>query len=715
MNIPTKHCPQCGTSAASAALFCAQCGSQFAPPASEPSSYVCEECDTVLPGGSRFCPGCGMAFDTPVPMSEPQPPSPGFRPQTPRPNPIPVTLHQSQPVPVAVQLKMPSFSHANGPKVNYGWINESWALFQQKPDVWILATLAQYLPFALLYGGALFFGVLLSGGNVLATPDTDPSASEGMRVGLRLGMILAVIPAFFLSCRLNYATCMMANKQVRGEGISFSDVFKGGLGMWPLFWLGIVWNILFIVSAIFFYLPALVFTGLTLPCAALAAEGIGPVSALQRSIAAMKNDWLNATGVVILFLLIMLLSAVPCGLGLLITYPMANLLVSLACRDMIGLPSVSDASFSTTQSFAPLPLAENPAISESQLSTLSRKPALHAIKANKTYIVVAGSVLAAAFLALGFGMIRSAHSQSDMPNTESVRSTSSLETTPANVANSTSLVPGDRTPTSDPPAVEGDDTSRNDGAASPPSQSLDTNDLVPEASDNSKHTEVNADDVMSAYAPPASGLSDLPLSIYTLQNEVVTRDDLKNLSLRALSISHNTIYALHGNVFSRQEIQGYFNAQSWYHPDPRFSESRLSPTEATNAQAIRAAERRQFGYGKKTFDEQGRFYQQDRDPVTEVAAPESGLSDSLLSMDSLQNHIITDEDLSDKSLAALSISYNAIYAAHGYIFKRASLAQAFGRAAWYHPNPAFRESDLTVTERANLQAIRSYERSRFGY
>ena len=655
-----------------------------------------------------------MAFDTPVPVSEPEPSSPGFRPQAPQPNPIPVTLHQPQPVPVSVQLKMPSFSHAKGPKVNYGWIGESWALFQRKPDVWILATLAQYLPFVLLYGVALLFGVLGSGGNISATPYTDPRASEGMSGGLAFGMVVAFIPAFVLSCRLNYATFMMANKQVRGESITFSDIFRSGSGIWPVFWLGVIWSILFFVSALLLYLPALIFAGLTLPCAALAAEGVGPTQALQRGIAAMKTDWLNAAGVVLLLLLVTLVSAIPCGLGLLVTYPMANLLVSLACRDMIGLPNAPDDNPLVSQSFASASIAEPPAIGEGQSSAFSNQTATGGMQTTKTQIVVVGCILAAVFLVAGFGLIRLAHPQSAVPNMETATSNASLASVAPPVP-----VPADASPMPDPPAVQDDNSPGSDGpssneAVAPSPQAADVPDPAPKVSSNIDHSVASADDTMTAYAPQGSGLSDVPLSTDMLQNEVVTSDDLKNLSLRALSISHNSIYALHGYIFSRPAIKAYFNAQNWYHPDPGFSPSMLTSTEQQNVQAIRAAERTNFNYGRNSFDEQGRTYEQ-RDPLRETAAPGSGLDDTLLDLNTLQSTVITNQDLTDKSLAALSISYNAIYAAHGYMFKKASLQRLFNHAAWYHPNPAFRESDLTSMERANLQTIRSYEHSRFGY
>lgn len=223
------------------------------------------------------------------------------------------------------------------------------------------------------------------------------------------------------------------------------------------------------------------------------------------------------------------------------------------------------------------------------------------------------------------------------------------------------------------------------------------------------------DDTAGAYAAPGSGLDDTPLSVDALQDESLTRDDLRGKSLRALSLSHNTIYALHGYVFERPSMRSYFASQSWYRPDPAFTDSMLTGTEQRNAQTIRAVERARFGYGRRAFDAQGRPAGRQRDPLRETAAPASGLSDGMLDLDSLQHRELTDDDLSDKSLAALSASYNEVYAAHGYVFKRRSLQDLFGRMRWYVPNPAFRESDLSDLERANLLTIRSYERRRFGY
>lgn len=218
-------------------------------------------------------------------------------------------------------------------------------------------------------------------------------------------------------------------------------------------------------------------------------------------------------------------------------------------------------------------------------------------------------------------------------------------------------------------------------------------------------------DTMAAYAPAGSGLSDDPISPDALESKPLSAEDLAGKSLRALSISHNTIFARHGCIFSRPSVRSYFEAQPWYHPDPAFTAAALSRVEQENVQTIRAAEHARFGYGPPISMGLGAG----RDPVAETATPGSGLSDRVLSLDRLQNSRLTDADMEGRSLAALSISYNAIYAAHGYIFQRKSLQRVFSPMPWYHPNPAFVESSLTVTEKINLQTIRAFERKRFGY
>jgi len=54
----------------------------------------------------------------------------------------------------------------------------------------------------------------------------------------------------------------------------------------------------------------------------------------------------------------------------------------------------------------------------------------------------------------------------------------------------------------------------------------------------------------------------------------------------------NEIFARHGRKFRDPMLQSYFASLDWYHPDPRFDESSLSPIEKANVQTIFSYEQR---------------------------------------------------------------------------------------------------------------------------
>ena len=79
-----------------------------------------------------------------------------------------------------------------------------------------------------------------------------------------------------------------------------------------------------------------------------------------------------------------------------------------------------------------------------------------------------------------------------------------------------------------------------------------------------------------------NGLSHAPVPAALLAN--LSADDARKL--------RNEIYARHGKVFHDPWLQSYFRSQSWYHPNPRYTDSALSHTERANAAAILAYENR---------------------------------------------------------------------------------------------------------------------------
>ena len=93
---------------------------------------------------------------------------------------------------------------------------------------------------------------------------------------------------------------------------------------------------------------------------------------------------------------------------------------------------------------------------------------------------------------------------------------------------------------------------------------------------------------------PASGAADGYI-IPDSSTRLLTEADLAGLTTEELRIARNEIYARHGRIFRDQQLQAYFESQSWYHgtiPADEFSGSLLSSIEMANAVFIREEEER---------------------------------------------------------------------------------------------------------------------------
>ena len=355
----------------------------------------------------------------------------------------------------------------------------------------------------------------------------------------------------------------------------------------------------------------------------------------------------------------------------------------------------------------PVPVTPHPPVSIPE-------PIPRSMSSARNTAIGIGAVIAAVCLIICFCLFQLAHLPA--PTTQHSASTSMADTSssppPKNLSENSSSQPNN---SSEPASANSVEQITPDTHPTISSGADDIN--IGDKNDNivKSIAALDTSDTLNAYALEGSGLDDAPVSINDLQNTVLSAEDLRGKSLRALSLSHSTIYALHGCTFTRPAIKSYFEAQAWYRPNAGFTEATLSTTEQANAQSIRAMERSHFGYGRHSFDENGNFYQTSRDPLQETVAHGLGQTDDLISMEALQHKLITNEDMSGRSLAALSASYNAIYAVHGYVFKRPSLQRLFNQAAWYRPNSSFHEQNLSGVEQANLKIIRAYERTRYGY
>ena len=235
-------------------------------------------------------------------------------------------------------------------RVNFGWIGEAFELYKANIGVWIVAALMIFVPSLI----RLILSAFFQAGAVQHQPfgqppfgsSPSPYGSSPFSIpqskltgGLPIGLYLFVLVASSLYSGWLYGGInSTAVKQVRGEPISISDVFSGGPLIWKMLGFNIVYSFGVFLGILFCVVPGFLLAGLLFPAYALIGDGETVGNALSRSVDAMKKDMWNSGAFIFVMGLLVFVSAIPCGLGLLVTIPMFYLVAALAYRDMIGMP-----------------------------------------------------------------------------------------------------------------------------------------------------------------------------------------------------------------------------------------------------------------------------------------------------------------------------------------------------------------------------------------
>ena len=202
----------------------------------------------------------------------------------------------------------------------------------------------------------------------------------------------------------------------------------------------------------------------------------------------------------------------------------------------------------------------------------------------------------------------------------------------------------------------------------------------------------------------------------------VTQDDLNNRTLRELTLMRNTIYARAGNPFRKKWLNEYFSAQSWYHPLAQMDQSKLTPLDRKNAEAIADFD---GSISRPDLLARRRVLLASHQEET----PEGKIELRLLSMrlgdwaggededrtpledPSLLDKQLTVDQLSDFSRRDLRLVRNLVYARRGRPFNSGLLQSYFGTLEWYKPDPKYTDARLTPLDKRNIKVILSVEDS----
>jgi YARHG domain-containing protein len=170
--------------------------------------------------------------------------------------------------------------------------------------------------------------------------------------------------------------------------------------------------------------------------------------------------------------------------------------------------------------------------------------------------------------------------------------------------------------------------------------------------------------------------------------------NMANCSCGQLEILRNEIYARHGRVFNRKDLQNHFSNQPWYMPDPDNKTGSKGQNKYEQQNAVKI-----LGYEKKRG-------------CKKTSAPTSSKSCPIYPAPMDRN--LTESELSSCSCKQLEILRNEIYARNGRLFNRKDLQAYFDAQPWYVGDPQNRsgEKGQNGYERNNAVKILNYEKKR---
>lgn len=171
---------------------------------------------------------------------------------------------------------------------------------------------------------------------------------------------------------------------------------------------------------------------------------------------------------------------------------------------------------------------------------------------------------------------------------------------------------------------------------------------------------------------------------FTGKKRVLTKEELKELSLDELGYLRNEFYARKGFIFKTTKMKSYFGKMPWY--EGRHNTVTLSNTELENVYVIRALE---------------------KEIQTGVTHWEEVEVNSLYEIS--QKRLLTKKDLQSLPHDMLPYLRNTYFARKGYIFKKEKYREYFSGQSWYKPLSGDVAEKLSVKDLRNIHLIQLLE------
>lgn len=200
-----------------------------------------------------------------------------------------------------------------------------------KASFWGAALLLIAGTFLLTMIVGIILGVMMGAGGV-----TSESTATAIITQLILQVVMVVVIYPFL-----VGVMMMGVKRSVDRPISFSMLFAYFGVAVPVIIAGLLITFLTSVGFALFILPGLylaVAYALTIPL--IGDKQLGGWQAMEASRKAITKRWFKVFGLFVVMILILIVSMIPLGIGLIWTYPMSVAMLGILYREVFGVDSV---------------------------------------------------------------------------------------------------------------------------------------------------------------------------------------------------------------------------------------------------------------------------------------------------------------------------------------------------------------------------------------
>jgi hypothetical protein len=226
----------------------------------------------------------------------------------------------------------PSFpGYTPRPQIRFEVIGEAWRMVQQQLGSWIVVMLV-YLVVLGIFQGLL----QVMAGAFQFQPRTGEIPNPSQMLGRMFVGPFALVYLLNLAVNilLTAGLYRLGTKQVRGEDITVGDIFSVTDVFGPLIIASIVTSIMLMVAACCCILPVFPVAALlmfTVPL--IVDQRLDALAAVRASWAALKQDALMATLFFIVVSIVGSLGIIACCVGILVTFPIMIVSISILYRD----------------------------------------------------------------------------------------------------------------------------------------------------------------------------------------------------------------------------------------------------------------------------------------------------------------------------------------------------------------------------------------------